>query len=185
MTALIIVLVIAFILFLPVSLVCGYDGDFNLYIRILFLKIPLTHKSSPKKSKPKNKNAEKPVKTNGESFLSKFKTLLDIIAIVCKRMHLAVVIKNITAKITVRTEDPCTTALIYGGISSVLYSSVNLLEKGFRIKEREIVLNVDYTDGMCDVYLNIVITTFLLRLLIFLILSLKDGTIKLVNKKEK
>lgn len=167
MTILIVVAVIAIILFFPVSLQIRFDGEFGLYVCILFFKFRLFKQS--KKEKKKKIKSDKPVKTDTESLLSKLSRLIGIVRNVIKNMHYAAFIKRFDVSIKVATGDPCSTALAYGAVNTAIYSLIAIVEKGFRIKKQNIVLNADYNSETTEAYFNVMITTFLLRLLVFLI----------------
>lgn len=176
--------IVAVILFLPASLVVEFDVGFNFYIKVLFFKIRLSKRDKKPKKQKTEKKTKKKKKTDSESFLSKLHTLNDILKIICKNMHYLLVVKHIDADITVATGDPCSTALAYGGVNTLIYSAVSLLECGFKVKKKNIKITADYNAEKTSVYFETVLTTFVLRLIIFLILSISDGIIKLINKKE-
>ena len=181
MTLFIVLAIIAIILFLPVSLQVRFDGEFIMYVRVLFFKFRLFKKDKTKK-KPKNKT-DKPVKTDTESFLSKLLRLIELAKNIVKNMHYAAFIKRFDVFVKVATGDPCSTAITFGAVNTAVYSLVALVEKGFSIKKQKISVNADYNADATEVYFNTVITTFLLRLLVFLIFFASE-TVKNTSNKE-
>ena len=163
------------LLFIPIDLDVFYNGEFCVAVRVLFLKYVFSNKEK-KKEKPKSK-----VKTDGESFSTKFSSLLETIKTVKAIALRSISIKLFKAHITVCSDDPCDTALLFGGINALCYAIHEFFLSFTKIKKSDININADYNGEKTEVLFNIVIRTFLFKFIVSLIKSYADGTIKSKN----
>ena len=180
---------VALLLFCPVYLYAYYDGEFRMAVRVLFVKFRIPVKkfgadkksSKPKKSSKhsaKKKQKNRRIKTDGRGFLTKLNDYKDML--ISAKMHIlkAFRIKRFKADITVASDDPCTTALLFGGINAAAFTIISALNALFAVDMRDINIAADYSADKTDVYIDIIFRTFLYKLLIGLILFAIDGTIK-------
>lgn len=180
--------VLGILLFCPIYLYAYYDGQFRLAVRFLFIKIyiPLDKAKTDKKPEKKKKKPKKPekTKTDGESFLSQLNHFKDMI--VSSRTHIlkAFRIKRFKADITAASDDPCKTALLFGGINAAAFIIVSFIDTLVTVDKRDISVSVDYNASKTAVYVDVILRTFLYKLLIGLILFAIDGTIKSKEQKE-
>ena len=184
-------LILIILLICPIYLYIYYDGEFRLAVRILFVKfnIPLGKKKKDNKKKEKKKE-EKPKKkprkteTDGKSFLSQLGFFKDLVVSACNHILKALRIRRFKTEITVGSDDPCTTAMLYGSINALIYTLVSAVNALIAVDKRDIVISADYNAEKTFVLIDVVMRTFLFKLLIGLILFAIDGTIKLKEKKE-
>ncbi len=173
------------LLVLPVYLYAYYDGEFRISARIFGVKfnIPLT--GGKKRGKPKKKKGKKPrrVTTDGKSFLSQLERIKTIVTSVRAHLLKAFRIKRLKSEITVATGDPCDTALLYGAVNAAVFTIVSAADGLITVDKRDINITADYSAEKTSVYIDIVMRTFLYKLLIGLILVLNDGTIKINSEK--
>ncbi len=174
---LVIICILLFLLFLPVSLVAFYDGKFKFQIRILFLKFVVPFDKSPKK-KSENKPVKK-VKTDNKKFTSQLSDVKRILPKLLKRAFKVLSVKKLRLSVKVATDDPCDTALAFGTVNTLVYTTLNTTERFIKIKNKKISVSADYSDDTTEVDFEAVISTCLIKLIICLILLLKDEVIKL------
>lgn len=206
------IILLVLLMFLKLRLCLTYENDFSVKIKVLFFNISLLPRSvkkpNPKKyslkalQKKQNKlNKKKTKKQSAESSeataqespsnnkSSKIKEILEIIKIILENVmspfgrYLKVEI--IKMHITVGTDDPAKTALIYGGICQLTSYIVELLSNLTNVdvkKQNSIIVNPDFLEGKTDAKINI---TLGLRVWHGLSLALKFfmGYIKRKNQK--
>lgn len=170
-----VLLLLLIILFLPVNLNIFYNGSFCISVKVLFFKyvIPLEKNKKSSKEKPK-----KSVKTEGEGFGKKLSNLFDLIKTVKKIVFKSISIKLFKAHIKVCTDDPCDTALLYGGVNALCYGIYNLLSSSAKISKTDIDITADYNGQQTEVLFDIVISTYIFKFLVSLVSLVADGTIK-------
>lgn len=181
--------VLSLLLFAPMYLYVYYDGEFRLAVRFLFIKfhIPLDKTKTDKKQKKKKKQkSEKPRKTetDGAGFLSQFNYFKDLV--VSARTHImkAFRIKRFKADITVASDDPFKTAMLFGAVNATAFTVVSAIDALITVDKRDISVSADYNSEKTVVYVDVIMRTFLFKLLIGLILFAIDGTIKSKEQKE-
>ncbi len=168
--------ILLLILFLPINLCIFFNGRFCLSVKVLFFRyvIPLDKTKSKSKRKPKES-----VKTGGESFSSKLSDLLNIFNALKAIVLRSITVKLFKAHIKVCTDDPCDTALLYGGINALCYAIYDILNYNTKVKKVDIDVTADYNEQTTEVLFDVVITTYVFKFLVSLIKTLADGTIKL------
>lgn len=167
----VILALIILILFLPVSLCVYYSQGFKLFVKVLFFKFSL-----PTSKKQKSEKPTSPVKENGQTFMQKlnsFKTTLSV----AKSLIRALSVKKIKAHIVVSTDDPCSTALLFGGINAAIHTVAKIL----KAKTADIQINADYNEQHTTVLFNVDISTCLLKLVTTLIKAYASGKIKIYD----
>lgn len=178
---------IVLLLFCPVYLYGYYDGEFRIAVRFLFVKfrIPLNKSKSDKKSrkskktsKSEKKRKNRKIKTDGGGFLTQLNNFKDML--ISARTHIlkAFRIKRFKADITVASDDPCATALLFGGVNAAAHVIVSVVDALITVDKRDINISADYGSDKTEVYVDVIFRTFLYKLLIGLILFAIDGTIK-------
>ena len=202
---------IVLLLFLKIRLCLVYDDDFSVKIKVLFFNINLfprsVKKPNPKKysikalQKKQNKLNKKKTKKQSENNVqgsaqeetsnnksSKIKEILELIKIILENVmspfgrYLKVEI--IKMHITVGTDDPAKTAVIYGGICQLTSYIIELLSNLTNVdvkKQNSIIVNPDFLEGKTDGKINI---TLGLRVWHGLSLALKFF-MGYINKKNK
>ena len=180
---------VALLLFCPVYLYAYYDGEFRIAVRVLFVKFRIPVKkfgadkksSKPKKSSKRTagkKQKNRKFKTDGGGFLSQLNNFKDML--ISARTHIlkAFRIKRFKADITVASGDPCTTALLFGGVNAAAFTLISVIDALVCVDTRDINIAADYSSDKTEVYIDVIFRTFLYKLLIGLILFALDGTIK-------
>lgn len=202
---------IVLLLFLKIRLCLVYDDDFSVKIKVLFFNINLfprsVKKPNPKKysikalQKKQKKLSKKKTKKQSENNVqgsaqeetsnnksSKIKEILELIKIILENVmspfgrYLKVEI--IKMHITVGTDDPAKTAVIYGGICQLTSYIIELLSNLTNVdvkKQNSIIVNPDFLEGKTDAKINI---TLGLRVWHGLSLALKFF-MGYINKKNK
>ncbi len=184
MTAVLISLVFAVVLILlfsPAYMYICYDGDFVIFVRFLLLKFkiyPPKHKRKDAKSKKKKNSAQK-VKTDGQSFLKQLENIKNIASAVKKHILKAFTIRRFKLDITVASDDPCETALLFGAVNAAAFTAAGVVDCLVSVTDRQINVTADYNEEKTSVLADIVLRTFLFKLLSGLILLTIDDTINL------
>ena len=177
------------LLFAPMYLYVYYDGEFRLAVRVLFIKfrIPLdkakADKKPKKKKKPKPKRPQK-TETAGKNFLSQLSYIKELVASAYTHIVKAFRIKRFRADITVASEDPFKTAMLFGAVNATAFTIVSAIDALITVDKRDISVSADYNSEKTIVYVDVIMRTFLFKLLIGLILFAIDGTIKSKEQKE-
>lgn len=181
--------VLSLLLFAPMYLYVYYDGEFRLAVRVLFIKfrIPLdkakADKKPKKKKKPKPKKPQK-TETDGKNFLSQLSYIKELVASAYTHIVKAFRIKRFRADITVASEDPFKTAMLFGAVNATAFTIVSAIDALITVDKRDISVSADYNSEKTIVYVDVIMRTFLFKLLIGLILFAIDGTIKSKEQKE-
>jgi len=172
-----VIAILLLLLFIPINLDVFYNGDFCISVKVLFLKYVFSDKKTKSKKKP-----ESAVKTKGESFSTKLSGLFETIKTVKAIVIRSISIKLFKAHIKVSADDPCDTALLFGGVNALCYAIHDLFLSFTKIKKSDINITADYNGTNTEVEFNIVIKTYVLKFIVSLIKSVADGTIKLKDK---
>lgn len=176
------------LLFAPVYLYVYYDGEFRLAVRVLFIKlrIPLGKAKADKKQKKKKPKSEKPQKTETDvkSFLSQLGYIKELVASAYTHIVKTFRIKRFKADITVASDDPFKTAMLFGAVNATAFTVVSAIDALITVDKRDISVSADYNSEKAIVYVDVIMRTFLFKLLIGLILFAIDGTIKSKEQKE-
>ena len=185
--------VLAVISAFPIYAYFYYDGEFKIAVRVFGIKfgIPLDNKKKKKSPKKEKKNRQrnsvskpKNVKTDAEKLLSQLKTVADIAVSVKKRLLSKFRIRRFTVHIAVGSDDPCSTALLFGGISAAVFTAVAAVDCLVPADKHDISVTADYNSDSATVFADIVLRIFLPMLIVGLILTLVDVTIKIYSAKE-
>jgi hypothetical protein len=137
----------------------------------LFLKFSLSRSKKQKQNKPQS-----PVKENGQTFmqrLNSFKTTLSV----AKSLVRALSVKKIKAHIVVSADDPCSTALLFGGINAAINTVAIIL----KARKTDIQISADYNQEHTTVLFDVDISTYLLKLVLTLIKAYASGKIKIYD----
>ncbi len=174
--------VIGLLLLCPLYVYIGYDGEFVIQVRFLFLKfgiLPSDKKTGFKKKKKKKKNVSQKVKTDSDTFLKQVKDIKNMIVPVKEHILKAFTIRRFKTDIIVSCNDPCDTALLFGAVNAAAFSAFSALDALFCASDRQINISADYNEEKTVVFVDIVLRTFLFKLLTGLILLTIDDTINL------
>ncbi len=188
MTALIIIGVVlcllAALLFLKASIVIKYKEEVELYVKVLFFKIPILpkkddidyrdyslkklkkkqakdakkeKKKANKKDKKQTKKAagDKAAKKNAD-IVSSVTFIIELVKILTKKFfgHLKIEVTRII--LTVATDDPAKTGVLYGACCAVISQLLELLDRITTLRRRgkhEVSVNADFLPGKisCDI----------------------------------
>lgn len=170
-----VLLFLAFLLSVPIHLLVSAQGEIRVWMRVLFVKIPLfpeqKHRRSTKRKRKKNKNKSRSVKRKSSekkdpSSVEKKKhdilSMLRLILKIAKELirktakHLRVRICNY--EICVSTEDAAQTALLYGAVTGLSSTLFGLLENkvNFKVKRgARVAVCTDFVGGKTTAHVKI------------------------------
>ncbi len=171
--------IILLLLFIPINLDVFYNGEFCVSVRVLFFKFAIPFSNFKPKSAKKPKSA---VKTKGDSFSKKLSDLLQLIKTVKAIVLRSISIKLFRANIVVCADDPCDTALLYGGVNALCYAIRDLFLSFTKIKKTDINITADYNGEKTEVLFNIIIKTYVFKFIVSFIKTIADGSLNSNDK---
>ena len=139
------------------------EGGFKAWLRIGFLSFGLYPPKKEKKvKKPRVKKEKKPKKpkVKKEPMLKKpgsLKEFLDMLAVIKEafsRLRRKLLIKRLVIHYTAAGSDPMGAALAFGASNAVFSSIVPLLEKYFKIRNRDFRTLADFESEQQKIYVN-------------------------------
>ena len=163
MTALIIILcvVLFFVILLlcPVTVSARFENDLTAQVRYLFIRYQIL--PQPEKTKvpqPEEKKEEKKEKSNGTKskikdiieqkglcgFLNIIKDFAAIATGTAKKIVSHIVIQNISTNIAVADGDAAQTAILYGNVCTVVYTSIGILVNNVKCRKYHINIVPDF-----------------------------------------
>lgn len=164
-----ILLFIFLLLMIPVSFRFRYDGEPELILQYLFVRIKLVppkeksekqKNESEKSEKPKEKKPEK--KENNLKKLYKkrgldglFEILSDAISIIkdtSSKLIKHIVIKKLKIDLLIVGEDAGDTAMKYGYICSALYPAVSFIDSNMKLKKKLIDIEPGFTEKETKIF---------------------------------
>ncbi len=174
------IILLVLLMFLKVRLCLAYEDDFSVKIKVLLFNINIyprsvkkpnpkkySIKALQKKQKKLGKNKTKksqpaPNASPEKDKATKIKEILELIKIILKNVmspfgrYLKVEI--IKMHITVGTDDPAKTAVVYGGICQLTSYIVELLSNLTNVdvkKKNSIIVKPDFLEGKTNAKINI------------------------------
>ena len=162
-----ILLFIFLLLMIPVSFRFRYDGEPELILQYLFVRIKLvppkeksekqkneSEKSEkPKEKKPEENNLKKLYKKRGLDGL--FEILSDVISIIkdtSSKLIKHIVIKKLKIDLLIVGEDAGDTAMKYGYICSALYPVVSFIDSNMKLKKKQIDIEPGFTEKETKIF---------------------------------
>lgn len=159
------------ILCLRVNLHIIYENDLNVYLRVLFIKYAIfpekekkfNEKKYGKKMAKKKKSQEPVIKEKSDSdlkpsLLDKITYIKELLSVFLKSFsrHLRVNLKWL--KIKIASDDAAKTAIMYGAVSGVVASILELIDSYTNLKalkEGTVSVEPDFTSEKCEASINI------------------------------
>lgn len=171
--------IILFLLLVDVSLVLAYKDGFKLKIRIFIFPLPVEklvgmtsgEGKSGKDKSPKIPNATAKKKKTASDIVELISTIVDIIKAVLGEFVRYARLKLCRIKITIGSDDPAQTALIYGAASPVLYTAIEFFDSFLNIKKnyKNIGIAPDFVSDECRADIKIVLRIKIIHLLLALV----------------
>jgi hypothetical protein len=169
-----ILLLIALVLCLRVNLHIKYKSELAIYLRILFVKIPLIpqRKSKKIKQKKKSQSADSPKVVTSEERQKKSPTLLEnlgmikeVLAVFLKAFAKKLKVKLARIHVKVATDDAAQTAILYGAVSGSIALIVELIDSYTnlsRLGKRSIIVESDFLSDRseADISISLSISVF-------------------------
>lgn len=164
-----ILLLIALILCLRVNLNIKYKSDLTIYLRILFIKIPIIPQNNKSAKKPKQNKKKQGVDSvkivKSEEKEKKSPTLLEnlglikeVLSVFIKAFAKELKVKLARIHVKVATEDAAKTAILYGAVSGSIALIVELIDSYTnlsRLKERSIIVESDFLSDKSEADISI------------------------------
>ena len=164
-----ILLLIALILCLRVNLHIKYKSDLTIYLRILFIKIPIIPQNNKSAKKPKQNKKKQGVDSvkivKSEEKEKKSPTLLEnlglikeVLSVFIKAFAKELKVKLAKIHVKVATEDAAKTAILYGAVSGSIALIVELIDSYTnlsRLKERSIIVESDFLSDKSEADISI------------------------------
>lgn len=176
---LIISAVLILLLTAPVYIHVCYDGCFTVSLRILFIKLTLLPKRKKKKRHDEQSKSEsEKASTDGKKLLSQLHDIKTAALSLLKHLPRAFFAKRLVLDISVGTDDPCDTAILFGAVNASVYSAVEAVSHYVTVGKRQISVKADYNSEKTSVCADVLLKTFLFKLLHSLISAAVDVIIK-------
>ncbi|MBE6883131.1 MAG: DUF2953 domain-containing protein [Ruminococcaceae bacterium] len=156
-----ILLFLILLLWLPVCVRIGFDGEFTLSVSYLFLKFGIFPKKERKKKTKKKEKKEKVQKQESkqktkqtfsqklEKLQSTLESVLELFGAVkgpLKFLLKSIRLYLLELKVIVATDDPCDTAEKYGKTCAAVYPLLSSLRQIKRPKKQVIVIKPDFCE---------------------------------------
>ena len=161
-----IAVLVAVLLFVPISLCIRYDGTITrAWLRVLLFRFRVLDSSKPKKTKKAKKKTEPKKKEPKKNFFEILNLICDIGRSGLKagkiiKKHLRFYGVRVFWKIA--REDPYETGLAYGRTNAVVYPVLGALANLFKVKFERLEIVPDFTSqkDACDITLKAKISLF-------------------------
>lgn len=172
------ILLILLLLFLDISLIFSYKEKFSFTVKFGIVSLSGSKIVEMIESSEKDKSKNQSLQANKKAASKKKKTPSDIIDTVTYVIDLigAILgeftsyarIKFARVKIAIGCEDCAETALIYGAVSSALYSVLEILDSFITVKKnyKHIGVYPDFTSDSCRADIKIILKLKILHLLL-------------------
>lgn len=181
----IIAVVILLVLFLLAMIWLGVDFQYmdstvTVWIKVLFVRIKVYPQ---KRKKSSGKSKEEPEKTDEIESKGKEKSpkgkrdVRDIIKILlraARRLRKRLTVGILMLHYTVAGDDPCDTALQYGRVSAAVGVLLPEICNIFRVKRKDVAVNVDFDSGKPMLESKITIRLFVWQLVYVVVAALID-----------
>lgn len=175
---LVIILLVALLLISDISLVFSYKEKFSFKVGILCFYLSGSKIIQMVEAREENKDlvAEKPEsvskkekkKLSPSEILSLASYILDLIKAVLGEFARYARLKLCRVKISIGTDDPAQTALLYGTVSSALYTAFEFLDSFMTVKKnyKNIGVAPDFTSDGCKFDFKVVLKIKIIHLLL-------------------
>lgn len=176
-----IVLILTVILLLDISLVFTYKEKLGFTLKLGFISLSGSKIIELAESSESNETKKQELIENKRSVVKKKKSpsdvidtvsyIIDLIGAVLGEFTRYARIKFSRVKIGIGSESSAETALIYGFVSSALYSALEVLDSFLTVKKnyKDIGVYPDFTSEVCKIDIKIVLKIKIIRLLFALI----------------
>ena len=160
-----VVFLVIFLLFIDFSIVIVWKEEFNLKVKVFLFPLNLEktlNKSAQQKTENKIINNQKNKKRRKKSA----EEILELVSYIFKLICLSFVefkkyaqITIARLKISVSSSSPDETAMLYGTVSSALYTAIELLNSSFKVKRNYKSIGVvsDFVSEECKLDLKVII----------------------------
>ena len=148
-----ILLFIFLLLMIPVSFRFRYDGEPELILQYLFVRIKLVPPKEKSEKQKKENNLKKLYKKRGLDGL--FEILSDVISIIkdtSTKLIKHIVIKKLKIDLLIVGEDAGDTAMKYGYICSALYPAVSFIDSNMKLKKKQIDIEPGFTEKETKIF---------------------------------
>lgn len=160
MVPVIVVLVILLILLLPISVWTQYSEngpEVSLAAGAVKWKVYPREKRKAKPEKKKKKAPEeKPEKKGGK--MKAFRGWLDVIKSFAGKLKRRLTVRRLVIHYTAAADNAASAALAYGGANAAVAGILPLLEDQFKIKRRDIRIDIDFEAKEQTIYAQLVIS---------------------------
>lgn len=170
------VLLLALILFIDISVTVMWREEFNLKVKVFLFPLnleKLLEKNS--EAKPKKDITEKPKKKkrkrSAEEILHLVSYIFRLVSLSFAEFKRYARINIAKLKISVSASSPDETAMLYGTVSSALYTAIEILSASFNVKRNYKSIGVisDFLSEECKLDLKVIIKIKPIHLLLALV----------------
>lgn len=179
MTALIVVaaviVLITALLFLPISAILSFDGDFSVKIKLLGIKLFNSETEPTKEPKGKTvKDTEKKENTFSKlkgkyGFSGAVKEILSFVRAVLERLKKQlkkIMIRRLRVEIRVASTDAAQTAVEYGAVCAAFYPWLSFFDNIANVKMKQINVTADFDSGRPQFSFSAIVKLRIINLLI-------------------
>lgn len=158
------------ILMIPLSFRFKFDGEPELFLRYLFLKIRLVppkekESSQEKKTEEKKQPEKKPQKKKSnfkklyekqgfDGLLEIIKEAVSIVKNASEKTLRHTVIKNLKIDIIIVGDDAADTAMKYGYACAAIYPAVSFIDSSMKLKRREIDIAAGFNEKQMKIFVE-------------------------------
>ena len=175
----IIILLIAAILITDVSLVAGYGDKFYFRLKIFFFTINLSkladkfegQEEEPSVKLPEELKSGKKKKLTPSDIIELVSFAAELIRAVLGEFFRYARLKICNIRVAVGSEDAAKTAMLYGTLSSALYTAIEFFDSLMTVKKncKNIGIQPDFTLDSCRIRFKIVLKIKIIHLLLAVI----------------
>ena len=171
---LILLAIIILLLLLRAELHIVYENELSVYVRVLWFKYFIypeqsegfNEKKYDKKQKKKKKSGLTTLKSsesikNKPSLIDKLNIIKEVLSVVFKAFKKHLHVKVAKLNVTVATDDAAKTAILYGAVSGIVASIVELLDSFTKLsplKNRSVSVESDFVSDKSRADINITLS---------------------------
>lgn len=153
----VVIVVVAFLLFMRVKLCIGYSDNFEFAIKYLFItfRIKESKKGQAKKAEKakEKKKKEQPAKKKFtfeqlKNFLILFQSLFQEAMKILAKIKEKIRIDNIKINLTVGGGDAADVAITYGEACAIIFPAVSVIETLVNVKKQQVLINADFNGNL-------------------------------------
>lgn len=160
------------LLIIPLSFCFKYDGEPELILRYMFIKIKLvppkekaeetkgsnqrkTEKESDKESKEKKSSFKTLYKKRGlDGLLDIAKEAVSIIKTASQRILRHIVIKNLKVDLVIVGEDAADTAMKYGYVCAGIYPAISFIDSNITLKRKAVDITAGFNEKETRIFVE-------------------------------